>query len=419
MTTSDTTAKHPKTGGRFRLPDPPQREPDEMTQYDHLFKTGNSRYLALHQGNPESTLVEADRWIVADPSFNKSRARSPDLLVAFGVDPDAYGLSNGYVVSEQGKPPDFVLEVASESTAEIDVGEKRWDYAGLGIPEYWRFDETGEHYGEKLAGERLVDGEYVELPIGKLPDGSLQGYSLALDLNIRWQSGELVFWDPATERPIATLEDESEVTITLDSKAGDSYLYLREGYVEFGEAVNDHVADDDSLGWPDAQVRERLVPGTYTIEATTYKPYQSGSFALSLSRLGEETPAPPTPTPTAPPVATCEDTVGGDVQVNGEWISECESEERQGSYARYYTFEIAEESEVAITLEARADAYLYLREGYARVGTAVNDSENDDDAGGGTNAQIVQTLEPGVYTIEATTYEVGGSDSFTLRLEIR
>ena len=72
MTTSDATTKKSKAKDRFRLPDPPQREPDEMTQYDHLFKTGNSRYLALHLGNPESTLVEADRWIVADPSFNKS-----------------------------------------------------------------------------------------------------------------------------------------------------------------------------------------------------------------------------------------------------------------------------------------------------------------------------------------------------------
>ena len=34
----------------------------------------------------------------------------PDLLVAFDVDPAAYEASNGYVIAEQGKPPDFVLE---------------------------------------------------------------------------------------------------------------------------------------------------------------------------------------------------------------------------------------------------------------------------------------------------------------------
>ena len=210
MTTPNTTAKTPQDPGRFRLPEPPQREPDEMTQYDRLFKTGNSRYLALHLGNPDATLVEADRWIVPDPSFNRTRARRPDLLVAFDVNPSAYKASNGYVVSEQGKPPDFVLEVASESTAEIDVGDKRRDYAALGIPEYWRFDETetGRYHGARLAGERLEHGEYVALDIEERSDGSLQGYSPALDLYLRWVDGELVFYDPATDRPIATLEDE-------------------------------------------------------------------------------------------------------------------------------------------------------------------------------------------------------------------
>ena len=208
MTTFNADSKTSQDPGRFRLPDPPRREPDEMTSYDKLHKTGNSRYLALHLGHPERTLVEAERWIVPDQSFNKSRARRPDLLIAFDVDPQAYASSNGYVISEQGKPPDFVLEVASESTAEIDVGDKRRDYAALGIPEYWRFDETGEHHGTRLAGERLVDREYAAIEIEELHGGDLQGYSGALDLNLRWEQGELVFYDPGMGRPIATLEDE-------------------------------------------------------------------------------------------------------------------------------------------------------------------------------------------------------------------
>ena len=208
MTTPNTFAKTAKVQGRFRLPDPPRREPDEMTQYDSLFKTGNSRYLALHLGNPDTTLVEADRWIVPDQSFNKARARRPDLLVAFGVDPASYEASNGYLVSEQGKPPDFVLEVASESTAEVDLNEKRDYYASIGVREYWRFDRTGRYHGTPLAGERLVDGEYQPIAIEQLPSGSLQGYSTALGLHLHWERGELVFYDPATERPIATLEDE-------------------------------------------------------------------------------------------------------------------------------------------------------------------------------------------------------------------
>lgn len=69
------TTAMPLQKGRFRLPDPPQREPDELTNYDHLHKTGSSRHL----GNPENTLVEADRWVVSHPGADRSRARRPDL----------------------------------------------------------------------------------------------------------------------------------------------------------------------------------------------------------------------------------------------------------------------------------------------------------------------------------------------------
>ena len=208
MTTPDTFAKTAGVRGRFRLPDIPQREPDEVSQYDSLFKRGNSHSLAVHLGNSDATLVEADRWIVPDGSFDKRRARYPDLLVAFDVDPQAYEASNGYVASEQGKPPDFVLEVASESTAEADLNEKRDYYAMIGVGEYWRFDKTGQHHGAKLAGERLVNGEYQPIDIEELPGGSLQGYSAALNLHLRWVDGELAFQDPATGRRISTLEDE-------------------------------------------------------------------------------------------------------------------------------------------------------------------------------------------------------------------
>ena len=194
--------------GRFRLPDIPEREPDEVTQFDHLFKTGRSHALAVHLGNPETTLVEADRWIIAEPGTFRELARYPDLLVAFDADPAIYKANNGYIVSEQGKPPDFVLEVASVSTADTDTGAKREDYARLGILEYWRFDETGQHHGTRLAGERLENGVYVPVEIEELSDEVLQGYSEALDLYLRWESGDLGWYDPATGQHIATFDTE-------------------------------------------------------------------------------------------------------------------------------------------------------------------------------------------------------------------
>ena len=213
MTTANTSSKTPQAPGRFRLPDIPEREPDEVTQFDQITKTGNAHYLAQHLGNYDTTLVEADRWIAPDADFDKRLARYPDLLVAFGVDPAAYRASNGYIVEEQGKPPDFVLEVASESTGENDVGDKRDYYESLGILEYWRFDETGEHHGTKLAGDRLAGERYEPVEIEELPGGVLQGYSRALNLNLRWEEGLLVLHDPSTGQPIPTLEDERQARL--------------------------------------------------------------------------------------------------------------------------------------------------------------------------------------------------------------
>ena len=197
-----------KTTG-FRLPDPPEREPDEMTSIKHLFMTGSAHHLVRHLGSPETTLVSAELYITEVPHPGQGgRRRRPDLFVAFDVDPELYYRSNGYVISEQGKPPDFVMEVASESTAARDLGVKRDDYVVFGIPEYWRFDETGEYYGYRLAGERLVDGVYEPIEIEQLAGGILQGHSDVLGLNLRWHDGRLEWHDPETGRHIATFDDE-------------------------------------------------------------------------------------------------------------------------------------------------------------------------------------------------------------------
>ncbi len=205
--------------GSFRLPDIPEREPDEVTQFDQLFKTGLSHALAVHLGNPDTTLVEADRWIIAEPGTFRELARYPDLMVSFDADPAIYKANNGYIVSEQGKPPDFVLEVASVSTATTDTGAKRDDYARLGIPEYWRFDETGQHHGTRLAGDRLESGVYVPMPIEELSDDVLQGYSPALNLHLRWEGGDLGWYDPATGRHIATFDMERARADNAEARA--------------------------------------------------------------------------------------------------------------------------------------------------------------------------------------------------------
>ena len=206
-----------------------------------------------------------------------------------------------------------------------------------------------------------------------------------------------------------TLAEESEVTITLESDT-DPYLYLREGEAKSGDFL--HENDDIVLVTnTNSMIEETLAAGTYTIEATTYGFGETGSFTLTVSGLGDVTmPMPPQePIPTDDP---CRQTLSGAGASNGMWASACESTTKVGSYARYYTFTLAEESEVTITLESDTDPYLYLREGEAKAGAFLY--ENDDLAPGDTNSRIQETLAAGTYTIEATTYSVGATGSFTL-----
>ena len=225
MSTPDTFAETSRVRQSFVFPDPPEDPEDQMTNYDQMAATGNTRYLAIHLGNPETTLVVGERYLALAPTRSLVGVRYPDLLVAFGVDPAAYYRSNAYVISDQGKPPDLLLEVASRSSGHEDTGPKRGAYAALGIGEYWRFDETGRYHGTKLAGDRLVDGEYVPIAIEELDGGSLQGYSAVLNVNLRWEPsgpppyregparglsrGLLGWYGPATGRPITTLEDDA------------------------------------------------------------------------------------------------------------------------------------------------------------------------------------------------------------------
>ncbi len=229
MTSADThtQGRTPQAPGRFRLPDPPARHPDDLTSFDHLAVTGTAHYLAVHLGNPDTTLVAGDRYVVVRPTRNMAGSHYPDMLVAFDVDPALYRASNGYVIDEQGKPPDFVLEVASPHTGHVDVGEKREACESLGIPEYWRFDETGEHHGTRRAGDRLEDGRYAPIDLEELAGGVLQGYSGALGLYLRWEEAALALHDPATDRRIATLEDERAGREQAEARVRDLEAELR------------------------------------------------------------------------------------------------------------------------------------------------------------------------------------------------
>ena len=205
MTSLHTSKPNTANPRAYRLPDIPEKHPDDMTSFKHLAETSNVGRIKIRLGQPETTIVSGELYICAAPG---SPVRYPDLMVAFDADPELYEANNGYVVSFQGKPPDLVLEIASRHTGHVDTGVKVDFYAGLGVGEYWRFDKTGEFHKTRLAGDRLVNGQYEPIPIRELPSGELRGYSEALGLYFCWREGQLDWYDPNTEDYIPSQESE-------------------------------------------------------------------------------------------------------------------------------------------------------------------------------------------------------------------
>ena len=189
------------------LPDPP-KPPDAMQRLPHAART----YVILKDYFRDRTdvLIGGRGYLCYDPNDLKSAPR-PDSLVAFdlAIPPKTIIEANGYTINEVGKPPDFVLDVvASESASQRDYNVKRDIYASYGVREQWCFDHTGgRHHDAPLTGDRLVNGEYVPIPVVTGPDGVLRGFSEALGLELHWDRGALRFWEPATKEYLPDLTE--------------------------------------------------------------------------------------------------------------------------------------------------------------------------------------------------------------------
>ena len=204
MTTAKRPANPTNPPRSVQLPDPDPWDLDETT-YEHVLFPGYPAALSHHLGNPETTIIISEIGASLRPTTRYADVRFPDLLIAFDVDPDARRDSNGYIVSEQGKPPDFVLEVASARTGRNDETIKRDYYEAMGVGEYWRFDSSGGRWhSAALAGDLLVDGAYQPIPIEERADGTFRGYSPALRLELRWEDDNLRWWDPVGSRYLET-----------------------------------------------------------------------------------------------------------------------------------------------------------------------------------------------------------------------
>ena len=192
------------------FPEHPPR--DDMQNWIHLNQDGKGAALVTHIGDRETTTTGSE--VPIGPTLaNRRDHRIPDFMVSKNSKPWLTEEDGGYAIDRQGKPPDFVLEIASRWTGVIDYTEKREDYARYGIPEYWRFDSTqGEYHDVALPeigwGD---DGQYEPIEVERLGESRFRGYSEALEMYVCWEYGELRFYDPASGSYMSTqIEDIAE-----------------------------------------------------------------------------------------------------------------------------------------------------------------------------------------------------------------
>lgn len=141
--------------------------------------------------------------------MNDNRTRvAPDVYAVFGV--SGNHPRDSWIVWREGKAPDFVMEIASPSTWQRDVNEKRFIYADMGVAEYWRFDPTGECFTPALAAERLAGGGYTPMPLTEDSDGALRCHSEVLGLDVCVLPGlEFRLYDPVSARWLRNHREEA------------------------------------------------------------------------------------------------------------------------------------------------------------------------------------------------------------------
>ena len=191
------TAPSPKAEPALaQFPDFPPR--DDMMNTRHLHDVGHQPALRLHLGHPDTTVVLGEVPVAWDVPAGRLGVRIPDLLVAFNIRHAQVLTQKGYSILEQGKPPDFVLEVASDHTSKKDELDKWNAYAAYGVAEYWLFDpDWGQRYARGLTGWTLVQERYEPIPIHESGTEQYYGYSAALGLYVCWEHGAIRWYDTA------------------------------------------------------------------------------------------------------------------------------------------------------------------------------------------------------------------------------
>ena len=198
--------------------------------------------LRVHYQDRDDVYVSGDLLMYYEEG-NPKVSVAPDVFVVFGVE-DRVRMN--YKVWEEGKGPDFVLEVASKSTWREDLGPKRKIYARLGVKEYWQYDPTGEYLTPVLQGIRLAGNAYVRQLTVNSPDGALTLTSETLGLELRAKGGEMRFRNPSTGRILLSHSELAAAHREAESRA-EQEAERRRAAVSRAKAAEARIAKLEAL----------------------------------------------------------------------------------------------------------------------------------------------------------------------------
>lgn len=163
----------------------------------------------------------------------------------------------------------------------------------------------------------------------------------------------------------------------------------------------------NQLYWTSATDWDRA--GAGVLNAASDLGYSEADVCISLNTVGIYPAV--TSCPATPPLQNSTPILFNQTK-SDTWDANTISMHHAGSFAKYYTFSLAQTTLVTIDLESSEDTYLLLLNG-DNSNTQIL-SQNDD-GGTGLNSRITITLNSGTYTIEATTFDSATIGNFTLR----
>lgn len=136
----------------------------------------------------ENFYVTGNLTIYFSPNQKKSEEfRGPDFFVV--LDAEKKDRKSWVVWQEDGKYPNVIIEMLSDSTASVDKGEKKQIYQNtFRTPDYFLFDPVSL----ELQGFHLVDNQYQDLA----PTESGWLWSQQLELYLAVYLGKLRFFTP-------------------------------------------------------------------------------------------------------------------------------------------------------------------------------------------------------------------------------